>query len=436
MSDQPETLAPALDRALRERQAERLPSVAAAVVRAGQVVWSGAVGTASYDERRDATPDTQYRIGSITKTFTATAIMRLRDAGELDLDDRLEQHLDGVANGAPTIRRLLAHLSGLQREVGEMFVTGASPTAEQLVDSMRESELVLAPAQEHHYSNLAFALLGEVVARRSGMPYRDYVDEAIVRPLDLQRTTWSEQAPFAQGYLVDEYAGTVWREQHTDLAGASGAGQLWSTVNDLCRWASFLAEGHDGVLDAKTIDEMWFPQVMWDPDEWTLAWGLALMLYRHSDRIWAGHGGAMGGHLAGVVVDRTTMTGAAALTNSGTRADMEGLALALAAKTVELWPEPVEAWSPEEDPPAELRALLGRWWSEGNEFVFTWSKGALNGQFVGSRAKPAVFERDGDGYRTTSGRERGERLRVDGERMIWAGYAFTRTQEPFAPLDE
>ncbi len=429
---QPDTLAPALERTLRERQADRLPSVAAAVVRNGGPVWSGAVGAASYEESRDATPDTQYRIGSITKTPPATAIMQLRDAGKLDLDDRLDRHLDGVANGSPTIRRMLAHLSGLQREVGEMFVSGEVPTAEQLVESMSDSELVLAPAQEHHYSNLAFALLGEVVARTSGEPYRAYVDARIVQPLGLARTTWTGTPPFAQGYMVDEYAGTVWREQHSDLGGASSAGQLWSTVGDLGRWAAFLAGGHEGVLDAKTIAEMWFPQVMWDPDEWKLAWGLGLMLYRHEGRVWAGHGGAMGGHLAGVVVDRKSKTGAAALTNSGTRAEMEALALALAAKTIELWPEEIEAWRPEEEPPGDVRALLGRWWSEGSEFVFTWSEGALNGQFVGSRAKPAVFEREGDGFRAASGRERGERLRVDGERMIWAGYAFTRAQEPFA----
>ena len=135
-------------------------------------MWSNAVGAADYDAGTDATPQTQYRIGSITKTFTATAIMQLRDAGALDLDDRLEQHLDGIANGSPTLRRMLCHLSGLQREAGEMFVTGESPTEEQLVESMSDVEFVLAPAQAHHYSNLAFALLGQVVARTSGRAVR------------------------------------------------------------------------------------------------------------------------------------------------------------------------------------------------------------------------------------------------------------------------
>ncbi|HZO34462.1 MAG TPA: serine hydrolase domain-containing protein, partial [Gaiellaceae bacterium] len=202
MSGRPDGLERALDRVIAERQADRLPSVAAAVVRKGEEVWSGAVGSASYEERRDATVDTQYRIGSITKTFTATAVMQLRNAGELDLDDRLEQHLD-VANGSPTIRRLLCHLSGIEREAGEMFVTGVSPTEQQLIDSMGEVKFVLAPGEAHHYSNLAFALLGQVVARKSGMRYTDYVDEKIIGPVGLTRTTWRPDEPKAQGYLVD-----------------------------------------------------------------------------------------------------------------------------------------------------------------------------------------------------------------------------------------
>jgi CubicO group peptidase (beta-lactamase class C family) len=426
-------LAPALDRLIAECQAERLPSVAAAVTRKGEPVWSGAVGSASYEEDRDATPDTQYRVGSITKTFTAVAIMQLRASGALDLDDRLEQHIDGIANGSPTIRRLLCHLSGLQREAGEMFVTGESPTEDDLVASMAEIEFVLRPGESHHYSNLAFALLGQVVARRSGQPYMRYVDERIIGPLGLARTTWLPEAPKAQGYLVNEYARTVWAEPETDLAATASAGQLWSTVEDLGRWAAFLAAGDDNVLAADGVEEMWFPQVMYDPGDWTLAWGLGLMLYNQDGRIYAGHGGAMAGHLAGVIVDRKTQTGAAALTNSGTRGDMEHLGISLAAKTIELWPPEIEVWRPEEEPPADVLPLLGRWWSEGNEFVFWWQEGALRAKVAASPAGRAetTFARDGDGWRAAKGRERGERLRVDGDRMIWAGYPFTRAQEPF-----
>jgi CubicO group peptidase (beta-lactamase class C family) len=423
----------ALDRLLAERQADRLPSVAAAVVRDGEIVWSNAIGLADYDTDAAATPDTQYRIGSITKTFTATAIMQLRAEGKLDLDDRLEQHFEGVANGSPTIRRLLCHLSGLQREAGEMFVTGESPTADELVASMANVEFVLAPAEQHHYSNLAFALLGQLVARKRGQPYTDVVDERIIRPLGLGRTTWLPAAPKAQGYLVEEYARTVWTEPETDLGGTAPAGQLWSTVEDLCRWATFLATGHDDVLAPAVVKEMWFPQVMYYPDQWVLGWGLGLQLHNQHGAIYGGHGGAMAGHLAGVFIDRKTKTGAASLTNSGTRGDMELFAISLAAKATELRPPETRPWRPETEPPADARALLGRWWSEGNEFVFWWEDATLQAKVVGTLPGrgETTFERDGDGWRAARGRERGERLRVEDGGFVWAGYAFTRAQEPF-----
>jgi CubicO group peptidase (beta-lactamase class C family) len=418
-----------LDRLVQEQQADRLPSVSASVVRKGEIVWTKAVGGADYEAEREATPGTQYRIGSITKTFTATAIMQLRDLGELDLDDRLGQHLDDIGDGSPTIRRMLAHISGLQREVGEMFVDLTMPTEDDLVVGF-----ALEPARAHHYSNLAFGLLGRVVAAKSGLRYAQYVDQKVIGPLGLERTTWHSVEPRAQGYLVDDYARTVWAEPELDLGGVASMGQLWSTVEDLARWATFLARGEDGVLDPKTVEEMWFPQVMYYPDDWVLGWGLGLTLYNQGGVIFGGHGGAMPGHLAGVYVNRKTQIGAAALTNSGSRADMEGLAIQLAAKAMELWPEPIETWRPEEEPPPDVRALLGVWYSEGTQFVFTWEQGSLRATFTGSPPGrgETTFDRDGDGWVASAGRERGERLRVEGEQLVWAGYPFTRAQQPFS----
>lgn len=423
---------PRLERGLRARQAERLPSIAAGVVRDGDTVWSGAVGLADLEANVEATPETQYRVGSITKTFTAVAVMQLRDAGKLDLDDRVEQHIPGIAHGSPTLRRMLAHLSGLQREAGEMFVTGEAPAIDEILEAMAGYELVLPAARAHHYSNLAYALLGEVVARQSGRPYTDYVDERILAPLELGRTTWQEQEPRAVGYLVDEYTGTAGREAHIETGGVAAMGQIWSTVGDLCRWGAFLVGGREGVLVPDTVEEMWAPQVMLNPDEWTVGWGLGLQLVSHEGRIFGGHGGAMPGFLAGLLVNRETKTGAAVLTNSGTRAPTSEIAIELAAATIELWPPDVEPWRPESPPSPEVAAILGQWWSEGNEFAFSWRDGKLTARIIGAppRVKPSVFEPLPEGgFRVVSGRERGERLRIEGEMLVWGGYPFTRDQD-------
>jgi CubicO group peptidase (beta-lactamase class C family) len=428
----PSELVPRLERVLQERQAEqKLPSVAAAVLRDGEVAWSGAVGLAGLEEGRPATPDLQYRVGSITKTFTAAAILQLRDAGRLDLDDRLEQHLPGIAHGSPTLRRLLSHLSGLQREAGEMFVTGESPTIAEVIAQMDRFELVLPAARAHHYSNLAYGLLGEVVTRASGIPYTEYVDALLLQPLGLERTSWHEQEPYALGYLVNEYSGTAVREPHADMRGLASMGQLWSTVGDLCRWGAVLAAGRAGVLDPATAEELWAPQVMMNPDDWTVGWGLGLELVVRDGRVFGGHGGAMAGFLAGLYVNRASSTGAAVLTNAGTRADTREIALQLVAATLEHWPVAVKPWRPEPEPPPEVAAILGRWWSEGNEHVFSWRDGKLTARVSGAppRVPPSVFEPLAEGgFRVVSGRERGERLRVDGDRLVWGGYPFTREQ--------
>jgi CubicO group peptidase (beta-lactamase class C family) len=419
----------------------RVPSISAAVFRAGEVVWSDAIGLADAEAGRDATPETQYRIGSITKTFTAAAVMQLRDAGELDLDDRLGDHVPESAHAAPTLRRLLSHLSGLQREPpGDIWESLEAPERDAFLASLADAEQVLKPGERWHYSNLAFSLLGEVVARRSGTTWQEYVESRLLAPLGLARTSLLPQEPVAQGYYVQPYSETVAREAHVDMRGVGASGQLWSTTGDLARWASCLAGAHPDVLAAGTSEEMHVPQAMMDLDRWTVGWGIGLELVREGERVWAGHGGAMPGHLAGLVFRRQEQVGAAVLTNTGAQFEPSTLAVRLAEKALELEPVSGEVWRPEEAPPAEVEAVLGRWWSEGHEFVFRWRGGRLEAKAEAAPAwkEPAVFAPDGaDSYRTVSGRERGERLRVvrdeAGEvvRLYWATYPMTRSPEVF-----
>jgi len=159
----PEELAAELQAILAKTQSEhRIPSVAGAVVRKGEVVWAGAVGVADAEQDESATAEHQYRIGSITKTFTAVSVMQQRAEGKLDLEDRLDAHLDVPARGDLTLRRMLSHGSGLQREIpGDVWETLEFPkSTDELLATLEEAEAVLAPGERWHYSNLAFVLLG------------------------------------------------------------------------------------------------------------------------------------------------------------------------------------------------------------------------------------------------------------------------------------
>jgi CubicO group peptidase (beta-lactamase class C family) len=439
----PEALRNELSGLVRKAQAEwPAPSVSAAVARKGEVVWGETLGVANTETREEATPDHQYRIGSITKTFTAVAIMQLRDTGKLDLEDPLDRHLD-VAPHTPTIRRMLSHSSGLQREPpGDVWETMRFTEGEEFLQSAAEAEQVLPPGSHFHYSNLAFALLGEVVARVSGQPWEQYLGERVLKPLGLTRTSVRKQAPAAHGYFVDPYAEGVHEEPaDLDIGATAAAGALWSTPADLARWTAFFSEPSPDVLSADTVEEMQTFQTMVDLEEWKLGFGLGLQLFRDGERIFAGHGGAMPGFLAMVVASRKEGTGAVLLTNSGAAQGVSDLAVKLAVKAAEAFPAVPDAWHVGEAPPQELDGVLGRWWSEGGEWIFRWRGGELvaEPQTLTPQVPTRFRREDADRYRASTGLERGEQLRIvrddDGAitRLYFATYPFTRTPETFAP---
>jgi CubicO group peptidase (beta-lactamase class C family) len=422
----------------------RLPSLSAAVFRDGEVAWSDAIGLADAEERIEATPDTQYAVASITKTFTAASVFQLRDAGKLALDDPLSLYLPEAAHATPTIRRMLAHASGLQREPpGEVWETLEFPGESDLLGRLGEAEQVLEPAAAWHYSNLAYALLGHVVSRVSGTPFRDYVKGRLLDPLELGRTSWVPTPPAAKPYFVEPYSDAVRREPELELGGKGGESGLSSTVGDLARWGSFLADPDESVLAQSSVAEMHELQIMAEPD-WTYGWGLGLSLWRRGERIFAGHTGGFPGFLSMLVYSRPERIGAVVLTNSGTWPKLSETALMLTEAALEEFVPAAESWTPEEQPPQEMIPLLGRWWSEGSETIFSWRGGRLEARHASAppAREPSVFEPAGDDrYRTVSGRERGEVLRVvrDQEgtvvKLYWATYPFTREPETFFGVD-
>jgi CubicO group peptidase (beta-lactamase class C family) len=438
----PDFLVARLARRIREEQADKhLPSVAAAALRDGEVVWSEAVGLADVERSEDATADHQYRIASITKTFTAVAIMQLRDAGKLSLDDSLEKHIPGAAH-SPTLRLLLSHASGLQREPpGRIWETLTFPSREELVGGLADSEQVLPAGAFRHYSNLGFALLGEVVARVAGADYERYVDERVIKPLGLQRTTWRPDPPVATGYFVDPWADVAMQEPVSHGRATAAAGELWSTAPDLCRWASFLADPVDEVLTRDTVEEMHAFQTMTDLERWTVGHGLALMLMRKGERVFSGHSGAHLGFLSNFALHRPTRTGAAVVTNSTSGVAITALGVDLADLVADSWPADPRVWQSGDDLPDALDGVLGAWWSEGLEYLFRYRDGRLEALLRDAAPGQELsrFAREGeDRYRAVDGLERGELLRVIRDesgkvvRLELASYPFTRRPEPMA----
>jgi CubicO group peptidase (beta-lactamase class C family) len=447
-----------LDRAVRRTQADaRVPALSAALHRADRDLWTCAVGT-SGDPGAPLAADSVFRIGSVTKTFTAVLVMQARDDGLLDLDDPLSAHLDVPAHGDMTVRRLLSHTAGLQREpYGDMWDTLLAPDVDGLLADLGRAERVLGTNRRFHYSNLGMALLGQAVARLRGGTWAEVLAERILAPLGLA-ATGAEPGPRAVvGHLVDAYSDAARPEPRLDCGAIAPAAQLWSTAADMARWAAFLADPaavDPGavVLSAATADEMRWPLTTTDESLWSGGFGLGLILVPQGDRVvHVGHDGAMPGFLAGVYGRRggdgnPGALGCAVLASSGTAAEAIDLPHELLRLTVELDPAEIRPWSPGEPAPAAYASVLGHWWSEGFAHVFSWHCGALQARGANTPAgrPPSTFEPlpgRTDVLRTVSGREAGELLRLtrdaDGEvvRMHWATYRFTRRQETFDRVD-
>ena len=397
-----------------------------ALFRRQELLWSEAIGLADVESEREATPDTQYAIASITKTFVAASIFMLRDEGKLSLDDPIGRYVPQAEREGVTIRRALAHSSGIQREVpGGVWESLEFPDREQLLASLGDAEQVLGPGERWHYSNLAYALLGDLVAQVSGDPAEQFIEERLLQPLGLERTTWGPGENAATGYFVEPFADVARPEPVVDKKAVAPAGALWSTTGDLARWAVYLMEQ----------EEMHALQVMADP-QWTLAWGLGLILHRRGERIFAGHDGGAIGHVSHLSYALKEKLGVAVLMNTGNPLEFDPVALT--DKAAEAMPAEDEPWRPGDAPPPELEEVLGTWWGEGVEWRLEWRSGRLEARLPGGNSSfPTTFEQESeDVYRTVSGREQGELLRIvrddDGRpvKLYWATYPFTRTAKP------
>lgn len=435
-------------RLVQRAQADgRIPALAVALHRADRPLWTCQIG---------GEPGSLFRIGSVTKTFTAVLVMQCRDDGLLELDDPIGQHLNIPAFGDATVRRLLSHTAGLQREpYGDVWDTLRSPDRDQLLAELTRAEQVLPPARRFHYSNLAYALLGHLAARLRGGTWAEVLGEYILAPLGLASVTPEPGERAATGYLVDAYSDHARPEPATDLGGVAPAAQLWGTAADLATWAAFLADpaalDPDGaVLAPATLEEMRWPLTPRDETLWAASFGLGLILVPVGQKprvLHVGHDGAMPGFLAGVYGRRGAATprglGAAALGASGTAGEIVALPHALLEAAAEHDPAEIEPWVPGEPAPAHLRSALGRWWSEGYEYVFFWRDGALRARGADDPRDrpPAIFAPvpdEPDVLRTVAGREAGELLRLTREhpggpivRMHWATYRVTRDQQTF-----
>ena len=369
---------------LAEQQAgHRLPSVVAGLVRNGELVWSAGLGRWKRDaEAGGGTPgpapdaDVQYRAGSITKTFIAVAVLRLRDEGRLGLSDPIGRHVADAAGASElTVGQLLSHTSGLRSETAGPWWerTAGSPLEVLAAQSLGPDALRLRPGWQFHYSNVGYALLGGLVTSLRGRPWYDVIADELLAPLHMDRTTLRPQPPHATGFAVHPHADLLLPEPEHDAEAMAPAGQLWTTVTDLARWAGFLAGvgpagGTPGaLLDPATLAEMRRPVAISDvPDQpWDLGYGLGLQLWNSGGRRSYGHTGSMPGFTGALQIDSASGDAAIVLTNSTASSD----GAAFTADLLRILAE--------NDPPARPEWTAAGGTREALDLVGTWYWGPM-----------------------------------------------------------
>ncbi|MFE2187467.1 serine hydrolase domain-containing protein [Streptomyces sp. NPDC059455] len=430
----------ALLRRLARGQAEgRAPSLVGAVVREGRLVWTGA--RSSVDGSAPDT-DTQYRIGSLTKTFVAVLVMRLRDEGLLDLGDPLAKHLDVPEAEGATVAQLLSHTSGLAAEArGPWWERTPGALRPETADIFGERPLTHPAGRRHHYSNPGFALLGALVERLRGAPWGEVLAREVLEPLGMGRTSLEPRAPHAGGWAVHPWADVLLPEPAEDTGRMGPAGQLWSTAGDLARFAAFLLDGDERVLGAESLAEMRVPAVAPEEGDWDGGYGLGTQLVRHGGRFLHGHTGSMPGFLASLWVSAEDRLAGIALANTTSGPAIGAIAADLIRIVAEHEPRIPEPWRPLTEVDPALLALTGPWYwgPRAYHLRLRADRGLeLSPATGGGRASRFRAEPDGtwtglDGYYA------GETLRVvEGEGGAPAHLdlgTFVFTREPYAPGD-
>jgi CubicO group peptidase (beta-lactamase class C family) len=433
-------LLPATRRALTHRvavgQAEgRTPSLAGAVVRDGGQAWFGA---RSMIDGHEPDGDTQYRIGSLTKTFIAVLIMRLRDEGRLDLADPLGKHMDGAEAAGATIAQLLSHTAGLASETpGPWWERSPGGLRPGLAD-------ILSPAPHpagrlFHYSNPGYGLLGALVGQMRGHGWDEALRQEILGPLGMTRTTLAPEEPHARGFAVHPWA-DIMQFEPVDPAGLMApAGELWSTAEDLCRFAVFLLDGDDRVLPAATLAEMRAPASPPGDEAWASGYGLGLQLFRQDGRMLYGHSGSMPGFLATLCVSPADGVGGITLANATSGPDIAGIAIDLVRIVADNEPRLPDRWQPLTEVDQALLALTGPWYWGPRAYVLRLvaDRGLELGPATG-RGRTSRFRAQSDGTWTgLDGYYTGETLRLvcgpDGtvDHLDLGSFVFTR--EPYGP---
>ncbi|HEU4597233.1 MAG TPA: serine hydrolase domain-containing protein [Pyrinomonadaceae bacterium] len=294
-----QTLADEVDRRIEAQMRKRhVPGLSLAVLRGGKIIKARGYGFANLELQVAATPETVFEVGSLTKQFTAAAVMLLVEEGKVSLDDPAGKHLAGLPDvwGGVTVRHLLTHTSGIKTYVGTTgFELSRRLSGDEFIKAAGALPLLFEPGTSWDYSNTNFNLLGHLVERVSGQPFWQFLEERIFRPLGMSATRYNDHRKIvplrADGYFFREGG---WTKRDPPLWDVGAAGALLSTAHDLAKWAAALEAGK--VLKPSSLEQMWTPVRVSGGASYPYGFGWSVETFRGHRLL--SHGGLMAGFSA------------------------------------------------------------------------------------------------------------------------------------------
>ena len=298
-AEAPDTYGEVADLVEAARNEWRAPGMSVAVVVDGGIAWARGFGLADVENEVEARPDTVYRIASVSKPLSATAIMQLMEKGKLSIDDPVTKHVASFPDRGLgiTLRHLLTHTSGIRHyKAGEMDLKDHFDSVEAGLEIFKDDPLLFTPGMKYSYSSYAYNLLGAVVESASGLTFEAYMKEKVWGPAGMTATRLEQQGEIvphrSRQYVVAGGGGRVANAPFADLSVKWAGGGIISTVEDLARFAIALDQGV--LLKPTTLPTMYEPMTLTDGTrtDYGLGWDSRV---DEKGRRWIAHGGGATG---------------------------------------------------------------------------------------------------------------------------------------------
>ena len=292
-----------------EMKNRRIPGLAIAVVKNGEVVKAKGYGLANLELNVPVTTDSVFELASVTKSFTATALMMLVEEGKVGLDDKITTHLINAPYSWRdiTVRHLLTHTAGFASDCEAIREQGwlVNYTTAEMFEVASKCPLDFTPGERWQYSCQGYFLLGMIIEKTSGQRYREFLTERIFQPLGMTRTTvldqWEIIENRAAGYMLrDGELSHIRRISQVELPAHYG---ILSTVKDLAKWDAALYT--EKLLKKASLDQMWTPVKLNNGFTHNYGFGWSLSYVR--DHRVVGHGGITGKYIFRLPDDKLTV---------------------------------------------------------------------------------------------------------------------------------